>query len=400
MIKFSLAKKRNTILSFFMAHILSAFGYEFIFFIMTLRVYHLSKNALNVGIFTALTFFPRLFSPFYGTIVDQYPRERVFAVVSGLTGLMIIIMSYISNIFWIYSLWFFISIFLVFIGNVRAALMADILVKDNFLLGNSLILVSTTSAKILAPLLCGFVVIYVDLKYLLYFTGLVYFIVTLTCTMIKLPNRIQINRDKKLAAHILEGFQFIRRNPDLRFLFLIIFTRSLFLGLQTSSFVIYIKSYLARGDTDYGLFLTVIGVGSLLGSILGPWVAKRIKSSFLTIGGLGFSYGANSLLGLNSSYPIALIIVFFSFLVFYITVVALHSLRDKAITTNIRGNIYGSVIALLTIPSIISMLAGGYLATIYGVNTVLLVSGILALVSLGVISLNKEHAKANQGIWF
>lgn len=56
------------------------FGYEFMVFVMTVHIYDLTGSAMNVGLFTALTFLPRLFSPYYGSIADRYPRGRIFSV--------------------------------------------------------------------------------------------------------------------------------------------------------------------------------------------------------------------------------------------------------------------------------------------------------------------------------
>ena len=56
-------RKSKDFVAFCLAFLLSAFGYEFLFFIMTIRVYGLTNKAMQVGIFAALTFFPKIFSP-------------------------------------------------------------------------------------------------------------------------------------------------------------------------------------------------------------------------------------------------------------------------------------------------------------------------------------------------
>ena len=59
-----------SVIRFFAAFLLSAFGYEFLFFVMTLYVFEISQNAFKVGIFAALTLAPRLFASGYGIIID------------------------------------------------------------------------------------------------------------------------------------------------------------------------------------------------------------------------------------------------------------------------------------------------------------------------------------------
>ncbi|MDF2874931.1 MAG: major facilitator superfamily 1 [Sporomusa sp.] len=181
--------------------------------------------------------------------------------------------------------------------------------------------------------------------------------------------------------NLKEALQYTRGNPDVRFLLSVGILWRLFIGLQVSLFVIYIKSYLSGSDTDYGLFMTTIGLGSILGSLAGPWVVKRVPYSSVIFWGMSLHYASFIILGLLHDFYAALIVIFFSYIVFYATLVGLHSLRDKATRVEMRGRVYGSVTAILTPPAIISMLAGGYLTSLFGVGNVLLGAGILALTS-------------------
>lgn len=49
--------------NFYLMFLLSVFGYELIFFFMTLYVYNLTHDAVNVSFFGVLTFIPKLLSP-------------------------------------------------------------------------------------------------------------------------------------------------------------------------------------------------------------------------------------------------------------------------------------------------------------------------------------------------
>ena len=62
-------ESRNVVI-FALAYLLSAFGYEFMVFVMTVHIYVLTGSAMNVGLFTALTSLPRLFFPYYGSLAD------------------------------------------------------------------------------------------------------------------------------------------------------------------------------------------------------------------------------------------------------------------------------------------------------------------------------------------
>ena len=278
---------RNSII-FCVAHILSAFSYEFIFFMMTIHVYNISKSPLNVGIFTAFSFFPKLFSPFYGVLVDQYSRKQVFGITTGIVGCLILLMGTARQLYWIYALWCVTSIFLMLIANVRTALMTEILAKDNFLWGNSVTLISLNLAKLLAPLSAGCIMAIFAKETFMYYTSGVYFFCMICTRFIKEEKRAPrlIENAQDVFMRVKEGVVYMLKHPTLKTLATLVFFWRLFLGLQVSLFVIYVKSYLAQSDAHYGLFMTMAGVGSLLGSVIGPWIAKMIPRHQLVFWGL------------------------------------------------------------------------------------------------------------------
>ena len=123
---------RNVVI-FGLAFLLSAFGYEFMVFVMTVHIYDLTGSAMNVGLFTALTFLPRLFSPYYGSLADRYPRGRIFSVAAMGIALGVFLVAGSKGIAWTYAIWFFVSILLMTVMNVRPAIMTEISPKDDYL---------------------------------------------------------------------------------------------------------------------------------------------------------------------------------------------------------------------------------------------------------------------------
>ena len=369
---------------FFSALLFSAFGYEFIFFIMTLHIYDLSKNALNVGIFTALTFIPRLFSSLMGGLADKLGKRKCLMFSAVMISILLLLMSYTADIRLIYTVWFIASIFLTFIVNVRGALMAEIVSQEKYTSGNAMVLSLLNAAKLLGPLLGGFIVSLYHTKPLIYFTCIVYLLVAVFSACISVTGKTAESR-ASFFDNAKKGFRFMLENRVFGLLASIAFFWRLFLGMQLSLFVIYIKSYLAGTSEQYGVFITVMGIGSIAGSLLGPYAAKRVDSMCLIAAGLGLHYASFAALGLCRNYYWTLVIIFASYMVFYMTLVGMHSVRDRITQFEIRSSAYGTVTAVLTPAAIISMLAGGYLSNRFGSAAVLSGAGLLALISLFII---------------
>jgi predicted MFS family arabinose efflux permease len=148
--------------------------------------------------------------------------------------------------------------------------------------------------------------------------------------------------------------------------------------MQLSLFVVYVTHHLGRSEAEYGVFMTAVALGSLVGSVIGPFVARIFDEKRLIMAGLVLHYAAFSALGLIADYQVALAV---AFCVFYVTIVGIHSLRDRSTRADVRGRVYGASTSIFTPPTIVSILVGGYLADVVGVSVVFVGAGALAVAS-------------------
>jgi MFS family permease len=377
--------KRNFI-TFCLMFLLSVFGYELIFFIMTLYIFNLTHNAVNVSIFAALTFIPKLLSPLYGMLADRFPKQNVLLSAAAGTACLMYALSQVQQIEWIYAIWFVIALLLALITNIRGSLFAEIVPVQQYSTGNSTMLVLSNAARILAPLLGGTAALLLDMTGVFYSICAVFVLAALLSSLIKSDADAEQKPAGTLNRNLLAGFQNIREAGPVNYLFKVSFFWRLFMGLQVSLLVIYVKTTLTGNDAQYGYFMTLIGLGSVLGSFAGAWLAKRVSRNTLMTSGLSLHYITFATLGLVNRYDLACVLGFISFAAFYASLVSLHTLRDAGTHPSVRGRVYGTVTALITLPAIVSMVAGGYLAERFDVNWILIAAGSLAFVSLVVIN--------------
>ena len=375
--------KANPII-FFLAFILSAFGFEFILFIMTVHIYKLTGSPLNVGIFTTLAYLPRIFSQYYGVIIDKYNRKLFFAFSNLAISILLIDMAFTKNIYTIYVLWFLISFFAIIILTSRTAALTDVVNKNNYVKGNAIALTMLNAAKLFGPLIGGLIASSTNIVVIFYFTSAIYFFSFFLVLSLKLPASHKSGEGtvNTINEHIAEGLRYMFGNPTLRFLASIVFSWRLFFGLQVSLFVVYVESYLNLGAQEYGFFMTCVGIGSLLGGFIGLKVATNIDGYKLMLWGLSIHFLSFALLGMIRNYYVAIAIQIVSYALLYMSVVGTHTIRDTAVKAEMRGRVMGSITAIVAPPAIISMIAGSYLAERYGVQNVLIASGILGFLTL------------------
>jgi MFS family permease len=378
---------------FSIAYVLSAFGYEFMTFVMTVYIYDLTGSARKVGLFIACALLARLFSPYYGSLIDRYRRGIVFFAAAIVTAVGVCLIAANHEIVWTYSIWFLVSVAAMVIMNVRTAIMNDVMPKGNYLRGNAVMLIALNIAKLLAPLAGGVIASRSSVSSLLYFTAVVYVVAAVLGLATNLPPVGDGGRRSaaKVLAHMREGLAYLLSNRDLRYLGTLGFLWRLCVGLQVSLFVVYVKEFLGRGSDGYGIFMTLIGAGSVVGSLVGPRIASRFDPRKVVFVGLIAHYASFAVLGLTRDFQVATATATLSFLIFYATTVSTHSIRDSVTPVEYRGRVYGCIVAVLTPAALVSILAGSYLAGVFGVERVLLGAGVLALMTLFVAHVQLGH---------
>jgi MFS transporter, DHA3 family, macrolide efflux protein len=374
--------------AFFASYILSAFGYEFVFFVSILQIFKTTNNPLLAGLLTAFTALPKLFSPFYGVITDRFPKEAVFRITSVAVGLLIVLMGFAHSLPLRFAFWFFISFGLAMIANARTVMMAEVLPNRGYVNGNVGILLSLNVAKLLAPLLGGILVSQLPDRTLYFLAASFYLLAVLASRFLDLPDRIRTHRDTiDFVQQIRIALRYVRGNSNLMALRYLLWAKGLFLGSQVSLYVVYVKSFLGESDFHYGLFMTFISVGSITGAIIASFLGLRLRNLKIIVAGLTFQYAALAGLGFIHSFPAALVLMFTSSVCFYIAAIALHSVRDTSTDHSIRGTVYGTVSAIGAPLNVGSMLVGTWLAGRYGVEKVYAVGGVLAMMSMFAIIL-------------
>jgi Na+/melibiose symporter-like transporter len=179
-------------------------------------------------------------------------------------------------------------VFVMTVMNVRPAIMTEILPKDNYLHGNAIMLVSLNAARLAAPLIGGVVALKWNIALLLHLTAVVYVaaaLLGLATRLAPMPQRASRSTDT-VFAHMREGALYLLANRDLRYLGTVAFLWRLCLSCQLPLFVVYVKQFLGKGSDGYGIFMTMAGVGSVLGSVLGPRLAGKFDRKKLILWGL------------------------------------------------------------------------------------------------------------------
>lgn len=382
------------------AFFLSAFGYETLFFAMTLRVYDITGKAINVGMLAGILLLPQLFSPLYGFVVDRLGSRRMLAFASGLIGILALGLSFCERLESIYVLWFLLSILFVASSNSRTVMMTMISSSDGFVGGNTAVFVFLNSAKLLAPFLAGMLASEVGSRWLIRYASPIYFACAI-CSLLVAENRagaVSTVSDGygRLFTSLKEGFKIIGKSKRLKSLVELSAIRNSLLGFAPNLLIVVIIARLGGTNTEYGLAVSALSLGGLVGCLAGLMVGRRGHRSFAVVLGLGLHFASYAALGLLASFHAALLVLVIGGFSLNVTAVLVHSMRDAETEASTRGRVYGANTAIQTLPSLVSTFAFGALADHLDIGVVYFVAGSTALLSLGLAAkgLRKDAGKA------
>lgn len=189
-----------------------------------------------------------------------------------------------------------------------------------------------------------------------------------------------------LMDDVRTSLRWLRRQPALRVLALIVSTFAFCQAMVLSVLVLYGLRVLGLTKTEYGLFLSVAAVGDVLGSILAHRVHARIGAA-RTIAAAGVAAACGYLI-LASTSTIAIGTLGCTIEAFAVALgnVATLSLRHKLIPTEQFGRVNNAFRTCVYGVVLLGALAGGVFTARLGIRTTFLMAGLLQLLLTAFLS--------------
>ncbi len=187
-----------------------------------------------------------------------------------------------------------------------------------------------------------------------------------------------------LRGEIAEGLRWLARQPTLRTLAIAAGLVNLASFAIIATFVLYARVVLGISGTEYGILLSVIGVGGLIGATLAPPVLARLGPGNAIRIGLMLGAGAGVALAVTTDVAVVVVggLGFGIMLTFWN--VAVITLRQRMVPDHLRGRVMSAyrLVAWGTQP--IGAVLGGALAGAVSLSAVPAVAAaIYVLVALG-----------------
>ncbi|MGF1488772.1 MAG: MFS transporter [Prochloraceae cyanobacterium] len=263
--------------------VVSLLGSKLTEFAMGVWVYQQTGSITQFGQIVLLMYLPNvLISPIAGTMVDRINR-RYGMILSdtgaGICTMLVMALAFTGNlqVWHIYIAVCWVSCCNAFQLPAYTAAIAQLVAKQNYSRTNGMVQISKAIAKLVSPLLAGFLVKSIGLEGILLIDASTFLFALTTLLMVRFPEipQSRINRVKRvniaqLWQDICSSWNYIVDRPGLKRLLLFIAITYFSMGALEVSFWPFV---LKMGSSDrLGLVLFVGGCGMLLGSVaIGVW---------------------------------------------------------------------------------------------------------------------------------
>ncbi|SFD23342.1 Predicted arabinose efflux permease, MFS family [Bacillus sp. 491mf] len=319
-----------------------------------------------IGIASFVTLLPVALQIFYGPIIDKYSKKTLLLIAMGIQAViltLIVLLYYVNQLHPPVLLW------LIFIATLAAdlgyptesALIPSLVEKEQLGKVNSVFAFTYNSLDIICNAVSGLIIATIGIGMVYFFNSITYVILFFVLwILLKLPRLKQNETNQKVAykKEFLEGLRYFWKLGELR-TFICVFT----IINMLMCIPLGLMPILAHTEKEYGMWMTAISIGTLLGSMLsGKLFRYRLKSVFVTVNFIGGSAWFLSYLFLSSSLLSALVLLAMSWMMIGVMGVQFQTILQTSIDGEYLGRALTVVYAIQGALAPLGYLLGGVLA--------------------------------------
>jgi MFS family permease len=325
-----------------------------------------------------------------GSIVDRSDRRKVMLWVNGgrlglLLLLTLAVMTGVASLPMLYVAALLLGIGETLVDTALTSIVPSVVSKDRLTWANArLTAAQTVTNTFIGPPLAG------------YFAGLGFAIATGSSALMyvmagfalilmrgsfSVPPQNDTQTGKHFWQHVTEGLRFLWKDRLIRDLTLFTASMNLFWSGWGALIVLYAvrPGPMGLSEFEYGIFLTAMAIGGLLGSV----VCERLQKSLGTRNALALDFvGTILLVGVPAltTNPFAVgAAAFFAGMGATVWVILVSSIRQRLVPGELLGRVYSASRFISWGIGPIGAMLAGFVAEIWGIRSMFAIGGIVSI---------------------
>jgi len=336
-----------------------------------------------------------LLGPFVGVFVDRWNRKRTMILADSFVALCSAILAAlfyldIIEMWHIYSMLAFRSVGNAFHSPAMSASVPLLAPESELMRISGVNQMIASVCNIAGPALGGLFIMTFDMTYVLLFDVLGAAIACISLLFVAIPNPKPLDKqdvERHWMREMKEGFSAVYSQKGIALLMLLSVMVTFFIMPVGTLFPLMTLNHFSGNAYQMSLVEVVWGGGMLLGgAVIGIWKMKikkvvMINASYLV---LGFSFLLSGILPVTGFIFFAILTALggFSCAFYSSPFMALLQTRFKP---QVLGRVFSLFGSASLLPSMVGLLATGYIADNIGITNVFIISGAVIL-SIGLIS--------------
>jgi len=405
-------------LFFWTGQLFSILGSNIVSFVMIWTITDLAPNNNTVlSIAAFLAFVPYvLFSPIAGVIADKWNKKYIILISDSLQAILTLGYIFIIaldglQIWHIYVIGFFRGVCAAFHEPVSFSVLSIMTPKDKLSRMNGLNTLFSSMVRIIAPVIAGFLMIYIDMVWVLSIDVITFLIALVPILYIAFPNVLESSKESAIEdelkeksdskgngngsfwGHLKEGFTTIRNIPGLMMIMLMATLSNFFFMPLDALLPNFIRITHSGGQQELAYFLGFLNVGVFLGAII-MTVKKHWRHMTVTII-IGLFSTSAGLLALGLVPPGNFVALYIVAALFLLMNPIINGLFQTMIVFMIPPEKMGRVISVLitmsAIASPLGLILSGPAADLLGsISLLYIICGILSAISVALTIFRKS----------
>lgn len=283
---------------------------EWIYFIaLNLIVLNLTESALAVSGLYIVRAISSLFTNFWsGSLIDRFNKKKLMIILNMIQSILIVILPCFTSLLWMYVLVFLITAASSMYQPTSMTYITKLIPIDQRKRFNSLRSLLDSGAFLTGPAIAGFLFTVGTPHMAIYLNAIALFLSA--CITFKMPNiealEKFVNRTEKTSLYrvLLQDWQMVIRfslkNSYVMVVYLLCSAIIILMTATDSLEAAFATQILALSEGEYGILVSIAGVGVLIGSLTNSVIVEKIPTSWLI--GMGSLVTALGYLIFTSSF--------------------------------------------------------------------------------------------------
>lgn len=314
---------------------ISYLGTEMQNFVMSLYVLTETGSSVLFSIIIACNFLPHvLFGGIAGVIADRFDKKMIIVladILSGVTTLIFFVLIFLFefNFILIAFTVFLLSVINTFFTPAVRSTMPLIVEKTDLVKANSIDGIVVSAGRLLAPMLAGVLISFVDVSVILLINGCSFLISAFSenyMTIVSELDKTTKHHIKTMKEDLKEGILYVKETKLLKTVIVISGCMNLFImPIFAISIPYVIKVVLNYSDKQFALSETILMIGVMVGMYLLNILNKKIKLEQI------FKMGIYSLFAVIASIGLLLLLDIRNTMFIYTSLLLLNFLMGMCV---------------------------------------------------------------------